>query len=78
MQYSKTKVQWSVPSNLYKLDRSNYFLLQMKKLVTNNRGTINKFLQKEKNEFFLMNEEKKTMLKLKINESGINEGFRNF
>ena len=46
----------------------------MKKWATNKLGTINGLLQNEKSEFFLITEERKTLLELNINGSGIDEG----
>ena len=80
MGLSITKLECSLPSNLYKQDiRPNSFLLKNEKISYQQAGTINGFLQNEaEHQFFPMNEEKKTLLELKISGSGVNEGSLNF
>ena len=58
---------------------SNWFLLKNEKISYQQAGTINGVLQNEaENKFFVMSEEKKTIVELKIIRSGINEGSVNF
>ena len=80
MGLSITKLEYSVPSNLYQQDiRPNSFLQKNEKISYQQAGTINGFLRNEaEHQFFPMSEEKKTLLELKISGSGVNEGSLNF